>query len=77
MLNYRPTAQEMTVGGEFILYAPEGTDSTVLLTWDASADVDLDHYLIRLTDNAAGEFYRRRPVTACAWSWHHHLPSGQ
>ncbi|MDP6545185.1 MAG: fibronectin type III domain-containing protein [Phycisphaerae bacterium] len=40
------------------LNAPEGTDTTARLTWDASAAADLDHYLIRLTDDAAGEFYQ-------------------
>jgi len=32
-------------------------DDSVQLVWDAVADVDLDHYLIRYTSDATGEFY--------------------
>ncbi len=54
-----PDAPQAVTG----LNAPEGTDTTVRLTWDASTAPDLDHYLVRLTGNAAGEQVERT-VTA-------------
>jgi len=50
-----PDAPPMVTG----LNAPAGTDTTVRLTWDASVAPDLDHYLIRLASNAAGEQYEQ------------------
>ena len=39
------------------LNAPSGAATSVHLIWDACPDGDFDHYLIRYTDNAAGEGY--------------------
>jgi hypothetical protein len=41
------------------LNAPEGTDTSVRLVWDTSSAPDLSHYLVRLTSDAAGEFYEQ------------------
>ena len=48
-----PKGPEQIIG----LTAPEGTDTSARLTWDASTDPNLDHYLVQLTADAAGEGY--------------------
>ena len=45
------------------LSAPEGDALSVRLIWDASQATDLDHYLVRWTDNAAGEDYDQVSAT--------------
>ena len=48
-----PDAPEPVTG----LSAVEPGDDWVRLSWDASTAADLDHYLIRYTSDARGEFY--------------------
>ncbi len=46
------------------LSAPEGTDTSARLTWDTSPAPDLDHYLVRLSADAAGEYYGQVAVAS-------------
>ena len=59
------------------LNSPSGTDTSAHLRWDPSSEPDLDHYLVRYTAKAAGEFYEHTVAATEAETTLYGLTQGQ